>query len=161
MTAIGLRRVHARRGAIRFAPYRFLLFPLSETPLMRFLRIVPFLAVLAVILVFGLKPEPVPQSFDQQDKLHHLLGFAAFAFTLRFAWPSGRLRWALLLSLAVALLIEVAQGYQPHRVASLGDMFANAAGVLLGIGCAALLAYRSRNGQAAKAVASAEASRPV
>lgn len=103
---------------------------------MRFLRIVPFLAVLAVILFAGLKPDPVPQSFDQQDKLHHLLGFAALAFTLRFAWPNGRLRWALLFSLAVALLIEVAQGYQPHRVASLGDMLANAAGVLLGIGCA-------------------------
>lgn len=126
---------------------------------MRFLRIVPFLAVLAVILFAGLKPEPVPQSFDQQDKLHHLLGFAAFAFTLRFAWPNGRLRWALLFSLAVALLIEVAQGFQPHRVASLGDMLANSAGVLLGIGCAVLSAYRSRISQAAKAVASAEPSR--
>lgn len=123
---------------------------------MRFLRTVPFLAVLAVILFAGLKPEPVPQSFDQQDKLHHLLGFAAFAFTLRFAWPNWRLRWALLFSLAVALLIEVAQGYQPHRVASPGDMLANAAGVLLGIGCAALLGFRT-----ATKAASAEASGPV
>lgn len=105
---------------------------------MRYLRVVPFLAVLAVILFTGLKPEPIPQAFDQQDKLHHLLGFAAFAFTLRLGFPRWRLGWALMFALGVALLIEVAQGYQPHRDASAGDMLANTLGVLLGVGCAVL-----------------------
>ncbi|WP_312904573.1 VanZ family protein [Stutzerimonas nitrititolerans] len=102
------------------------------------LRVVPFIAVLAVILVSGLKPEPVPQIFDQQDKLHHLLGFAALMFTLRLAFPQWRLFWAVLVSLSAALAIEVAQGLQPHRTASAGDMLANTLGVLLGWGCAQL-----------------------
>ena len=54
---------------------------------MPYMRMLPFLIVLAVVLFNGLKPEPVPQLFDQQDKLHHLLGFAALAFTLRLAFP--------------------------------------------------------------------------
>lgn len=111
---------------------------------MRFLKVVPFLVVLAVILFTGLRPEPIPQSFDQQDKLHHLLGFAAFAFTLRMAFPRWRLGWALLLSLGAGLLIEIAQGYQPHRVASVGDMLANSLGVLLGVAAAQLARYRFR-----------------
>ncbi|MBF6623433.1 MAG: VanZ family protein, partial [Pseudomonas stutzeri] len=57
---------------------------------MRFLRFLPFLAVAVVILYAGLKPEPVPQAFDQQDKLHHLLGFAALAFSMRLAFPRLR-----------------------------------------------------------------------
>ncbi|RMI00629.1 VanZ family protein [Stutzerimonas nitrititolerans] len=98
----------------------------------------PFIAVLAVILFSGLKPEPVPQVFEQQDKLHHLLGFAALMFTLRLAFPRWRLFWAVLASLSAALAIEIAQGLQPHRTASAGDMLANTLGVLLGWGCAQL-----------------------
>lgn len=98
----------------------------------------PFIAVLAVILFSGLKPEPVPQMFEQQDKLHHLLGFAALMFTLRLAFPRWRLFWAVLASLGAALAIEIAQGLQPHRTASTGDMLANTLGVLLGWGCAQL-----------------------
>lgn len=98
----------------------------------------PFTAVLAVILFSGLKPEPVPQMFEQQDKLHHLLGFAALMFTLRLAFPRWRLFWAVLASLSAALAIEIAQGLQPHRTASVGDMLANTLGVLLGWGCAQL-----------------------
>jgi len=99
---------------------------------------VPFTAVLAVILFSGLKPEPVPQMFEQQDKLHHLLGFAALMFTLRLAFPRWRLFWAVLASLSAALAIEIAQGLQPHRTASVADMLANTLGVLLGWGCAQL-----------------------
>ncbi|MHB0806743.1 VanZ family protein [Stutzerimonas nitrititolerans] len=102
------------------------------------LRVLPFIAVLAVILFSGLKPEPVPQVFEQQDKLHHLLGFAALMFTLRLAFPRWRLFWAVLASLSAALAIEIAQGLQPHRTASAGDMLANTLGVLLGWGCAQL-----------------------
>ncbi len=98
----------------------------------------PFTAVLAVILFSGLKPEPVPQMFEQQDKLHHLLGFAALMFTLRLAFPRWRLFWAVLASLSAALAIEIAQGLQPHRTASVADMLANTLGVLLGWGCAQL-----------------------
>lgn len=101
-------------------------------------RIAPFFVVLAVILFSGLKPEPVPQVFDQQDKLHHLLGFAALMFTLRLAFPQWRVFWAITLSLAAAVLIELAQALIPNRWASMGDMLANTLGVLLGWGCSHL-----------------------
>nr|MBF0683936.1 VanZ family protein [Pseudomonas sp.] len=105
---------------------------------MYLLRVVPFFAVLAVILFSGLKPEPVPQLFDHQDKLHHLLGFAALMFTLRLAFSRWHLAWAVFTSLSAALLIELVQGMHPYRMASAGDMLANAMGVLLGWGCAQL-----------------------
>ncbi|AOE83174.1 hypothetical protein THL1_626 [Pseudomonas sp. TCU-HL1] len=99
---------------------------------MRYLRALPFFVVLAVVLFSGLKPEPVPQVFDQQDKLHHLLGFAAFAFTLRLAFPRPHFIWLLLASLGAALVIELGQGLLPHRTPSVGDMLANGLGVLAG-----------------------------
>lgn len=102
---------------------------------LRMLRLLPFVVVAGVILFTGLKPEPVPQMFDQQDKLHHLLGFAAFAFALRMAFPSLQTGWALVLSLGLAMGIELAQGLQPYRHASAGDMAANTLGVLLGWSC--------------------------
>jgi len=102
---------------------------------MNHLRILPFIVVLAIILYSGLRPEQVPQVFDQQDKLHHLLGFAALMFTLRLAFPQGRLLWSVLASLTLALLIELGQRYLPNREPSYGDMLANTLGVLLGWGC--------------------------
>lgn len=96
------------------------------------LRYLPFLAVLAVILFTGLRPDPIPQAFDQQDKLHHLLGFAALMFTMRMAFAQRQLFWTVVLSLAAALLIEIAQGMLPSRQSSMGDMLANTMGVLLG-----------------------------
>lgn len=109
---------------------------------MRVLRFLPLLAVLAVILYAGLRPEPVPQAFDQQDKLHHLLGFAALAFSMRMAFPRLRLFWVVVLCLAMAVLVELGQGYQPHRVASVADMVANALGVAVGVACS-LVAQRA------------------
>ncbi|WP_236614319.1 VanZ family protein [Stutzerimonas azotifigens] len=110
-------------------------FSSADGPSMQSLRIIPFLAVLAIILFTGLKPEPVPQVFDQQDKLHHLLGFAALAFSVRLAFPSLRLLWTVALCLAAAIMIELAQGYQPHRDASVADMVANTLGVAVGCVC--------------------------
>lgn len=101
---------------------------------MNYLRALPFLIVLAAILFSGLRPEPVPQVFDQQDKLHHMLGFAALTFTLRLAFPQWRAFWTIAASLGAATLIEVGQSLLPNRQASLGDMLANTLGVLLGWG---------------------------
>jgi len=39
---------------------------------MRYMRALPFLLVLLIVLFAGLKPDPVPQVFHHQDKLHHL-----------------------------------------------------------------------------------------
>lgn len=122
---------------------------------MQVLRVLPLLVVAVVILYAGLKPEPVPQVFHQQDKLHHLLGFAALAFSMRLAFPLLRLSWIAVLCLGMAVLVELGQGYQPHRVASLADMVANVLGVLAGVACSlvaqrALVRWR-RPGQTAEA----------
>lgn len=105
---------------------------------MNYLRFLPFIAVLAVILFSGLRPEPVPQVFNQQDKLHHILGFAALMFSMRLAFSQWRVLWAIVVCLCAALLIEVGQSLLPNRWASLGDMLANTLGVMLGWGCSHL-----------------------
>ena len=99
---------------------------------MRCLRVLPFVVVMAVILFAGLKPEPVPQLFAQQDKLHHVLGFAALAFTLHLAAPRLQFVWILLISVAIASMVEFGQGFSLNRTASIADMQANFGGVLLG-----------------------------
>lgn len=98
-------------------------------------RSVPLIALTIVLLVLGLKSDPVPQTFDQQDKLHHLLGFAALGFAATLTFP--RLpAWRVLLGCAaVGLVIELGQSLEPLRTASLGDMTANTVGVLLGWAC--------------------------
>ncbi|MFC5694219.1 VanZ family protein [Pseudomonas sp. GCM10022186] len=102
---------------------------------MRYLRVLPFLTVLAIILFTGLKPEPLPEAVDQQDKLHHLLGFAALAATSRLAFPRLHFIWLLAFCLGIGLLIELGQGLLPNRTPSTADMLANALGVLLGWIC--------------------------
>ncbi len=116
---------------------------------MPYMRMLPFLIVLAVVLFNGLKPEPVPQLFDQQDKLHHLLGFAALAFTLRLAFPRVPFLWGLGLTAIAALSIEIGQGMLPYRTASRWDMLANVLGVLLGWGCSVVAQgwWRQRLGE--------------
>lgn len=105
---------------------------------MLYLRALPFLVVTAIILFAGLKPEPVPQLFEQQDKLHHLLGFAALTFTLHFAAPRLPFSLLLLISLGLALTIELGQSFSPNRTVSAADMLANSVGILLGWLCSQL-----------------------
>ncbi|WP_375741576.1 VanZ family protein [Pseudomonas boanensis] len=99
---------------------------------MRYLRVLPFFAVLAVILFAGLKPEPLPEAVEQQDKLHHLLGFAALAATSRLGFPRTHFIWLLTICLGTGLLIELGQGLLPNRTPSAGDVIANTLGVMLG-----------------------------
>ena len=109
----------------------------SPPPARRWLRRLPFVAVALLVLVLGLEPVPLPQLFPRQDKLHHLLGFAALCFTTHVAFPRARSRWLIPACLLAALLIELCQGlFLPYRTASLGDMLANTLGVALGWACA-------------------------
>ena len=85
------------------------------------------------LLVFGLSAEPLPQVFRHQDKLHHVLGFAVFACSLRFAFPAMSLVRTFMVGLVVAIAIEAVQHWLPGRTSSLGDMAANVAGLLLGV----------------------------
>ncbi|MNY62530.1 VanZ like family protein [compost metagenome] len=80
-----------------------------------------------------MRGEPVPQVFENQDKLHHWAGFACLTVSAFFAFPGTRLIWLLLWPLLGSMLIELEQSLMPLRTASLGDMVANAVGVLCGM----------------------------
>lgn len=112
--------------------------PLWITQLAR----VTFCAVLLVILVAGLRSDPVPEVFSNQDKLHHWAGFACLTICAWLAFPRTALFWLLLGPLGLSIGIELVQALEPHRTASWGDVLANALGVLSGI--LAVLVVRKR-----------------
>jgi len=102
----------------------------------RILRVLPKLAFFVILLVLcfaGMRGEPVPQVFENQDKLHHWAGFFCLTVSAFFAFPKTRLIWLLLWPLVGSMLIELEQSLLPLRTASLGDMEANALGVLCGM----------------------------
>ena len=97
------------------------------------LRALLFLAVCAGLLFTGLRTLPIPQVFAQEDKLHHLLGFFALAFSCRLAFLHSKLHWIAIGCVLAGVLIEYAQALIPLRTASLYDALANTAGVALGL----------------------------
>ncbi|WP_448144408.1 VanZ family protein [Pseudomonas silesiensis] len=102
----------------------------------RILRVLPKLAFFVILLVLcfaGMRGEPVPQVFENQDKLHHWAGFFCLTVSAYLAFPRTRLIWLLIWPLVGAMLIELEQSLLPLRTASLGDMVANALGVLCGL----------------------------
>ncbi|KAB0494594.1 VanZ family protein [Pseudomonas vancouverensis] len=102
----------------------------------RILRVLPkvaFFVILLVLCVAGMRGEPVPQVFENQDKLHHWAGFACLTVSAYLAFPGTRLIWLLLWPLVGSMLIELEQSFMPLRSASWGDMLANATGVLCGM----------------------------
>lgn len=103
--------------------------PIWNTRLAR----VAFCAVLLAILLAGLRSDPVPEAFENQDKLHHWAGFACLTFSAWLAFPRTSLLWLLLGPLGISVGIELVQGLEPLRTASWGDMLANVLGVLSGI----------------------------
>ena len=107
---------------------------LSELPF--WLRTLLFLAVCAGLLYTGLRTKPIAQLFDQEDKLHHLLGFFALAFSCRLAFLRVKLHWIALGCVLTGVAIEYAQALIPLRTASLYDALANTLGVALGLAVA-------------------------
>lgn len=102
------------------------------------LRALLFLAVCAGLLFTGLRSQPIPELFAQEDKLHHFIGFFALAFSCRLAFLPIRLVWLAIGCVLAGLLIEYAQALLPLRTASFYDALANTAGVALGL----LVAWR-------------------
>ena len=99
-----------------------------------------FFVILLVLCVAGMRGEPVPQVFENQDKLHHWAGFACLTVSAYFAFPGTRVGWLLFWPLVGSMLIELEQSLMPLRTASWGDMAANATGVLCGM--VAILVWR-------------------
>ncbi|APC14806.1 hypothetical protein BLL42_03345 [Pseudomonas frederiksbergensis] len=109
---------------------------LTELPF--WLRGLAFAVVTAILLIAGLRPQPIPELFAEEDKLHHWFGFLVFACSCRLAFPLVKWFWIALGCLLTGLLIEGAQGLMPLRTASPYDMLANSFGVLTGL----LIAWR-------------------
>ncbi|MBN3865736.1 VanZ family protein [Pseudomonas frederiksbergensis] len=97
------------------------------------LRGLVFIAVTVILLFAGLRSQPIPELFAEEDKIHHWIGFLVFAFSCRLAFPNVKLRWIALGCLLTGVLIELAQGLMPLRTASPYDMLANCIGVLMGL----------------------------
>lgn len=108
--------------------------------IMRALPKLVFCLILLVVCVAGLRGEPVPQVFNDQDKLHHWAGFACLTLSAYLAFPGTRLFWLLLWPLLGSVAIELEQSLLPLRSASWGDMLANALGVASGM--LAILVWR-------------------
>ena len=104
---------------------------LTELPF--WLRTLLFIAVCAVLLYTGLRTKPIAQQFSQEDKLHHLLGFFALAFSCRLAFLRFKLHWIALGCVLAGVAIEYAQALIPLRTASFYDALANTIGVALGL----------------------------
>lgn len=96
------------------------------------LRLVPLVLALLALLWVGLGADPIPKSFPHEDKLYHFVGFFVLALTLRLAFPRLALVWFLALGLGTAVAIEAVQFFMESRDASLGDMIANVAGIVMG-----------------------------
>ncbi len=95
-------------------------------------RLVLF-AVLVGLLYAGLRSHPVPEAFHEEDKLYHLLGFAALAACTRLAFPRRAWWWQTLAMLAIGAGIELAQALMPGRVGSVWDFAFDTLGIAIGL----------------------------
>lgn len=100
----------------------------------------------AIIALIATIPGPAgaPSLFGW-DKLDHMSAFAALALLSRAGWP-GAARWACAAWLfAAGGAIELIQGSGlVNRSASVFDLFANAAGIALGLAIAVWLGRLAR-----------------
>lgn len=92
----------------------------------------PVGVVLASLVVVGLSPSPLPQWFEGQDKLHHVVGLLVFAVTLRAAFSRLSWRGFWIACVVASGSIELAQALLPARTPSMEDLGASLAGAALG-----------------------------
>jgi VanZ family protein len=87
----------------------------------------------ASAVAYGIfRPTPPPLFFHQSDKVGHVLAFISLALTARLAFV--RVRWFFFWPVLIALapLLEYLQGeWQPSRVYSIEDSYANLSGVAI------------------------------
>ncbi len=104
----------------------------------------------AALIAWGTlqKEDPIPDFFQDQDKLEHIVAFGLFAATLAYALPR-RFVWAAVLTTALmAVAVEYGQkAWFPTRSFSYADAAAGILGaVVAGALAMALFAWRKRAG---------------
>ena len=108
------------------------------------LRTLLFIAVCVGLLFTGLRSQPIPEFFAQEDKLHHFIGFFALSLSCRLAFMQVRLLWIALGCVLAGILIEYAQELVPLRTASLYDALANTVGVATGLSLAWYCSHKDK-----------------
>jgi VanZ family protein len=89
---------------------------------------------LALLLITwqSLVPNPVPAAELAGDKPLHALAFVLLGFLADAGWPERPFDWRKFVPLGFyGLAIEGIQAFVPGRVASVGDLLADAAGLLV------------------------------
>lgn len=87
--------------------------------------------LVVLVVYFSLAPHPPePLSFDNADKLEHLLAYALLSLWLNQLYLSRVLVVVALIALGVGL--EYVQGWTGYRMFDVLDMLANSVGVLIG-----------------------------
>ncbi|GAA3971658.1 VanZ family protein [Allohahella marinimesophila] len=92
-----------------------------------------FYIALTVILTLALLPQSGEQGFAHADKLMHFLLFLLIALAGRLTHQSVPVAYLALALLAYGGLMELMQGMTSWRMASAGDLLADAAGILAGL----------------------------
>lgn len=90
-----------------------------------------FIVLSLLGLVLALLPSHSTPPFPHFDKLMHAAALFGFAALLDMASLRSFWRWKVPVLLGYGILIEVAQAFTPWRSVSLGDVVADAAGILL------------------------------
>ncbi len=91
-------------------------------------------AMVVLVLYLSLTPNPpAPLTFDNADKVEHVMAYAGLSFWFFLLYPSAQGR----LIMAVALVglgvgLEYVQGWTGYRTFDVLDMAADAVGVLTG-----------------------------
>ncbi len=93
-----------------------------------------FLGTLFFISWQTLTPQPLQPLTVVNDKIGHISAFFALMFLFKQGWKSISFTIAFILLLNYGIGIEILQYFIPGRSFSIADMFADALGLLLGIG---------------------------
>jgi VanZ family protein len=93
--------------------------------------------LIAVVIYLSLTSNPVQidAELPYQDKIFHALAYfvLTFWFLQMYHIRHHALSW-IIFFLGLGLLLEYLQGFDPRRYSEVGDMVANALGVMLAVG---------------------------
>lgn len=94
-----------------------------------------FLIILVIFLSLTSSPVEIDTELPYQDKLFHALAYFSLTFWFMQIYHIKHhvIRWAIFF-LSLGLLLEYLQSFDPERYSEVGDMVANALGVMLGVG---------------------------
>lgn len=98
-----------------------------------------WIALAAIVTTLYLLPNAGPPGQAQLDKISHVLAFAALGLAALLAAARPGIGAPLVISVALALVLEWLQAYVPGRDSSLLDGAANLVGLAVGIAAARVI----------------------